>query len=425
MIVEQFTEDELDELIDGWRVHARPKQLPPPGAWRIWLLLAGRGFGKTIAITQWAIEQALLMPGSHGAIVAPTAADSRAVLVEGESGVLNVARRGFMPTYEPSKRLLTFPNGSRATLYSADEPNRLRGPQHHWAICDELAAWNYAAAFDMLLLGLRLGDNPRVAIATTPRPVPLIKRLLADPTAVIVRGSTYENRANLAPSFFAGIVDRYEGTALGRQEILGEIVDDDAGSLFKQSLIDAARVGIAAAPPLRRVVVAIDPAVTANHASDETGIIVAAVGADDHAYVLDDLSLKASPGAWAAEAVVAYEVWQADRIVAEVNNGGDLVEHTIRTVDANVSFTAVRAARGKIARAEPIAALYEQGKVHHVGTFSELEDQMTNANSVRTNVNAVHTSPDRVDALVWALTAVMLNPPADDAVIMRRARVRD
>ncbi len=206
-----------------------------------------------------------------------------------------------------------------------------------------------------------------LAIATTPRPVPLIKRLLVDPTVAVVRGSTYENRANLAPSFFDGIVDRYEGTALGRQELLGEVMDEDAGSLFKRGLIDAARVS--EAPPLRRIVVAIDPAVTARATSDETGIIAAGVGFDGEAYVLEDASLKASPDGWARAAVEAYQRWEADRIVAEVNNGGDLVEHTVRTVDANVPFTAVRASRGKVARAEPVAALYEQGKVHHVGVF--------------------------------------------------------
>ncbi len=357
-----------------WSLWARPKQIAPPGDWRIWLILAGRGFGKTLAINQWALAQARGMPKSRGALVAATEADARDVLVEGESGILNVAPPEFAPKFEPSKRRLTFPNGSTAALFSADEPNRLRGPQHHWAIGDELAAWSYPEALDMLLLGLRLGQNPRVAIATTPRPISLIKRLLSDPTVAVVRGSTYENRAHLAASFFDGIVDRYEGTALGRQELLGEVVDEDAGSLFKRSLIDAGRV--AAIPPLRRIVVAIDPAVTARATSDETGIIAAGVGFDDEAYVLEDASLKASPDGWARAAVEAYRRWEADRMVAEVNNGGDLVEHTVRTVDANVPFTAVRASRGKVARAEPVAALYEQGKVHHVGVFDDLERQM-------------------------------------------------
>ncbi len=407
-----LTEVEAAELLTDWTFWARPKQLAPPGDWRIWLILAGRGFGKTLTIVQWALAQARALPKSRGALVAATADDARAVLVEGESGILNSAPPDFMPKFEPAKRLLTFPNGSKARLFSADEPNRLRGPQHHWAICDELAAWNYAQAFDMLLLGLRLGDNPRTAIATTPRPTPLIKRLLADSTAAVVRGSTYENRDNLAASFFDGIVDRYEGTALGRQEILGEVIDEGAGSLFKRGLIDAARVE--SAPPLRRIVVGIDPAVTAKRSSDETGIVVVGVGFDDEAYVLEDVSLKASPDGWARTAVGAYRRWSADRIVAEVNNGGDLVEHTVRTVDANVSFTAVRASRGKVARAEPVAALYEQRKVHHVGVFEDLERQMCEGGGA-----------DRVDALVWAISAVMLGGEGDGEVIMRRGRMRD
>ncbi|MEP7293728.1 MAG: terminase family protein, partial [Chloroflexota bacterium] len=223
-----------------WILRARPKQLSPPGDWRIWLLLAGRGFGKTLAISQWALAQAAAMPKSRGAIVAATESDARAVMVEGESGILTVAPPSFTPIYEPSKRLLSFPNGSTAALFSAEQPNRLRGPQHHWAICDELAAWKQPETFDMLLLGLRLGSDPRVAIATTPRPVALVKRLLADPTAVVVRGSTYENELNLAPAFLQGIARRYEGTRLGRQELLGELLDENAGALFKQALIDAA-----------------------------------------------------------------------------------------------------------------------------------------------------------------------------------------
>ncbi len=351
------------------------------------------------------------MPKSRGALVAPTEADAREVLVEGESGILTIAPEDFMPEFEPSKRRLSFPNGSSARLFSADQPNRLRGPQHHWAICDEIAVWQYPQAFDMLLLGLRLGKNPRAAIATTPRPIPLIKRLLADVTVSVTRGSTYDNRGNLAPAFFDGIISRYAGTRIGRQEIDGEVLDDSAGGLFHRGLIEAARVS--KLRRLRRIVVAIDPAVTANADSDETGIVVAGIGGDGHGYVLEDASLKASPDAWARTAVEAYHRWQADRLVAEVNNGGDLVEYTVRTVDPNVPLTQVRASRGKIARAEPVAALYEQGKIHHVGRFDSLEDQM---------VEWTHRSPDRVDALVWAISELMLG--GEDEVMMRRGRVK-
>lgn len=411
VILNALTKEQGQTVWDDWEYWARPNQLPPEGDWSIWLILAGRGFGKTRAINEWALKQAKAMPKSRGALVAPTASDGRAVLVEGESGILNIARDDFYPEYEPSKRRLSFPNGSTATLFSADEPDRLRGPQHHWAICDELAAWQRPQAFDMLMLGLRLGKNPRCAIATTPRPTKLVKDLLKDKHVVVRRGSTYENQLNLADAFFTRIANRYEGTRLGRQELMGEVLDANLGALFKRELIDAARV--AEAPPLKRIVVAIDPAVTAGAESAETGIIVAGIGWDTEAYVLADASLKASPDGWAQEAAAAFDLWQADRIVAEVNNGGDLVEHTIRTVDANLPYTAVRASRGKKIRAEPIAALYEQGKVHHVGTLGALEAQMCDEVD----------GEDRVDALVWALSALMLGDEAD--VVMRMGRVKE
>ena len=405
-----MTEADAKEIRYDWTFWGRKNQLQPPGDWRIWLLLGGRGFGKTRAINQWALAQAEAMPLSRGALVAATQADARAVLVEGESGILNIVHPDFYPKYEPSKRRLTFPNGSTAALFSADEPDRLRGPQHHWAICDELAAWSRPQAFDMLLLGLRLGDDPRCAIATTPRPIKLIKQLLKDETVTVTRGSSYENKEHLAPAYFKSIVKRYEGTRMGRQELLGELLDANAGALFKRDLIDTARVS--EAPALRRIVVAIDPAVTAGEESAETGMIVAGLGWDGDAYVLDDLSLKGSPDRWAQEAAAAYDLWRADRIVAEVNNGGDLVEHTIRTVDANLPYAAVRATRGKRVRAEPIAALYEQGKVHHVRALEKLEAQLCGDAD----------GQDRVDALVWALTALML--AEDEDVVMRMGRVR-
>ena len=380
-------------------VELRDKQIAPGGDWRIWLLLAGRGFGKTQAITQWAIEQARAMPKSRGALVATTTGDARDVLVEGESGILAIAPADFMPRYEPSKRRLTFPNGSIATTFSADEPNRLRGPQFHWAICDEIAAWQYPEAFDMLLLGLRLGRDPRVAVATTPRPTPIIKRMLADPTCVVVRGSTYENEDNLAPAFLSAILNRYQGTILGRQEIDAEILDDLPGALWKRVNI----AHVSNLPNCKRIVVAIDPAVTATDRSDETGIVVAGLGIDGEGYVLEDKSLVGSPDQWAREAIACYHKWKADKIVVEVNNGGDLCEHTLRTVDSAVPIKQIRASRGKITRAEPIAALYEQGKVHHVGTFGALEDQMCSTLDGA-------DSPDRVDALVWAISELMLKP---------------
>lgn len=368
-------------------------------------------------MNEWAIEQARTLPKSRGALVAATAADARDVIVEGESGILNIAPPDFVPKYEPSKRRLTFPNGAIATTFSADEPNRLRGPQFHWAICDELAAWRFDTAFDNLLMGLRLGHDPRLAISTTPRPVPLIHRLLKDPTCSITRGSTYENTANLAPAFLDAILGRYAGTQLGKQEIEGQLLDVVAGALWKREWIDNYRVS--SVPELLRVVVSIDPAVTATLNSDETGIVAAGAALVDgvlHGYILDDLSLKSSPDNWARQAVAGYHKHEADRIIAEVNNGGDLVEHTIQTVDPAVPITVVRASRGKVTRAEPITALYEQGRVHHMGIFGALEDQMCGWTPDSPN------SPDRVDALVWALHDLLVDNPPVAAPIRLKAR---
>lgn len=398
--IDEYVDDVFTASVDSiWRKIARPNQLPPDGNWSIWLILSGRGFGKSRAVNEWAIEQARLRPRSRGALVAATAGDVRDVVVEGESGIMNIAPSDFMPLYEPSKRRLTFPNGSIATTFSADEPNRLRGPQFHWAICDELAAWNAPeAALDMLLMGVRLGQDPRIAISTTPRPIPVVSRLLQDPTCAIVRGSTYENRANLAPKWFSDIISKYAGTRLGRQEIDGEVLDDVLGALWKRNMI----VNLTKAPEaFRRVVVAIDPAASNIEGSAETGIIVSAIDMQGHFYVLDDRTISASPLGWAQAAIAGYYLHKADRLVAEANNGGDMVESTVRTVDRNVSFRKVFATRGKALRAEPIAALYEQGRVSHIGVLRELEDQMCNW------VPGVGDSPDRVDALVWSLTELL------------------
>ena len=396
-----------------WPYRARPEQLPPPGDWRVWLLLAGRGFGKT----RTGAELVRARIGAHTArriaLVAPTAADARDVMVEGESGLLAIAPPGERPLYEPSKRRLTWPNGAVATTYSADEPERLRGPQHDFAWCDELAAWRYPEAWDMLMFGLRLGDDPRAVVTTTPRPNKLIRALLADPKVVVTRGRTAENRAHLAPAFLDQIVRRYEGTRLGRQELDAEILDDMPGALWQRGTIEAARVG--ALPDLVRVVVAIDPAAASSENSDETGIVVAGRDAGGHGYVLADASGRYPPAEWARAAIAAFRANQADRIVAEVNNGGEMVEATLRTVDPNVPFRAVRASRGKAARAEPVAALYEQGRMHHLGAFAALEDQMC-AFTSDFDRHAAGYSPDRVDALVWAFTDLLVEPHAGDAI---------
>jgi len=370
-------------------------------------LLAGRGFGKTRTLAEWVCEQVLFGLASRIALVAATAADARDVLVEGESGILAVAPPWFRPIYEPSKRRLTWPNGAIGTTFSAEEPERLRGPQHDAAVCDELGSWSRPETWDMLQFGLRLGRNPRCLVATTPRPTKLIRELLAREgrDVVVTRGSTYENRANLAPGFFDQVIRKYEGTRLGRQELNAELLEDTPGALWSHGIIDAARQ--AAAPNLARIVVAIDPATTSGEDADETGIVVVGKDNQGHGYVLADASGKYQPIEWAKIAITAYRTHHADRIVAEVNNGGEMVENTLRMVDPNIPFTAVRASRGKVTRAEPVSALYEQGRMHHVGTFPQLEDQMTNFTSDFDRQSAGY-SPDRVDALVWAVTDLML-----------------
>jgi phage terminase large subunit-like protein len=380
-------------------------------------LLAGRGFGKTRTGAEYVRAMVQSGQAGHIALVGPTALDARAVMVEGESGLLSVGPPHERPEYEPSLHRLTWNSGAVATVFSADEPNRLRGPQHDLAWCDELAAWRYPQAWDMLMFGLRLvgpgGADPRAVVTTTPRPIRLIRELLADPKVAVTRGRTVENAKHLAPAFLDQIVRRYEGTRLGRQELDGEILDDMPGALWTHGLIDAARVTVH--PDLIRIVVAIDPAVSSGEHADETGIIVAGRDAEGHGYVLADASGHYAPAEWAKAAVLAYRTHHADRIVAEVNNGGEMVEAMLRMTDPNVPFTAVHAAHGKVARAEPVAALYEQGRVHHLGAFAPLEDQMC-AFSSEFDRDTAGYSPDRVDALVWALTELFLNPMPGAAI---------
>jgi phage terminase large subunit-like protein len=393
---------ELDSLLrtspstDPWLRLARPNQLAPAGDWQTWLFLAGRGTGKTRAGAEWVRMMVETGKAKRVALVAPTAADARDVMVEGQSGILSCCPPHAYPKYEPSKRRVTWPNGAIATTYSADEPDRLRGPQHDLAWADELAAWQYPDTWDMLQFGLRLGADPRCCVTTTPRPVRMVRELMDAKTTVITRGTTYENRENLAPSFFDRIVARYEGTRLGRQELNAEVLDDNPFALWQRDRIDELRV--VQAPELARVVVAVDPQAGDTENAAETGIIVAGIGTDGHGYVIADKTIRASPDTWAKEVIAAYHLFRADRVVAEINQGGAMVEHTLRTVFPNVPYIGVHASRGKQIRAEPIAALYEQGRVHHVGQFPDLEDQLVNW------VPGAEESPDRLDSLVWALT---------------------
>lgn len=391
------------------------------------MILAGRGFGKTRTGAEWAREQ-LKAGASRLGLIAPTASDARDVMVEGESGLLAVCWAGDKtyageplgrPQYEPSKRRLTWANGAIATLFSAEEPERLRGPQHDRLWCDELAAWKYLReTWDMAMFGLRLGDNPRTCITTTPKPLPLVREIAKDRRTVITRGSTFDNAGNLAPTFLQAIKDKYEGTRLGRQELNAEILDDLPGALWQRDAIDKGRVR--QAPEMQRIVVAVDPSGTKGESDegDEIGIVVAGKGVDGRGYVLADRTCKLSPDGWGRRAVAAYTEFKADRIVAERNFGGAMVEHVIKTIDRNAAYKEVTASRGKVARAEPVAALYEQGRVSHVGSFSELEDQMC---QIDASGFIGEGSPDRADALVWALTELMIDATGYTAAEMTKA----
>ena len=390
-------------MLYDWRVWAREAQLPPEWLkWRVCIMLGGRGSGKTRAGAEWVRMMVETGKATRISLVAPTAQDGRDVMVEGESGLLAVCPPWNRPDYEPSKRRVTWKNGAVATLFSADEPARLRGPQADAAWCDELAFWRYPEAWDNLLLGLRLGEDPRCVVTTTPRPAPLIKDLLKRDSTHVMRSTTFDNEANLASEFIEDIIDRYEGTRLGRQELYAELLTDTEGALWTRDIIENFRV--AQAPPLKRIVVAVDPAASSGEHSNHTGIVVAGISQSGECFVLEDATVKATPAQWAERAVRCFYEHKADRIVAESNQGGEMVRHTIATVNARVPVRLVHATRGKFTRAEPVAALYEQGKVHHVGGFAKLEDQLC-------TWTIDDPSPDRLDALVWAVSELMLNAP--------------
>lgn len=401
-----------------WRLWAREgKQLPPDDAgWRSWLILGGRGAGKTRAGAEWVRAQALglwsdgIDCARHIAIIGPTYDQARAVMVEGQSGLLAIHPEDERPLYEPSKRLITWKNGSVAQIFSADEPESLRGPQFDAAWCDELGKWRLAMeAWDMLAFALRLGEAPRVVITTTPRPTPLLKKLLADSSTAVSHTKTADNRAHLAKSFWADVNARYGGTRLGRQELDGELIEDDPDALFRRSLIEEGRVR--EVPELTRIVIAVDPPASHGKRANACGIVCAGLGGDGRAYVLDDATLQgARPAVWAERVMALYHGRNADRVVAEVNQGGAMVEQILREVDGGLSFRAVHASRGKQARAEPVAALYEQGRVRHAGVFPELEDEMCSA------IRGGAKSPDRLDALVWAVTELLLRKGPDPRV---------
>lgn len=402
----------LSELQYEWVLNARAPQYIPEGNWRVWIALAGRGFGKTRTgaetVRIWARHY------DYVNLIGATSADARDIMIEGESGILRICPKDERPEYIANKNLLRWPNGSKSLIFTAEKPERLRGKQHSKLWMDELAAWQYTESYDQAMLGLRLGDNPQAFVSTTPRPTKLIKQIVKDPSNIVTRGSTYDNSDNLAPAFIQEIIKTYEGTRLGRQELNAEILEDNPDALWQLDKIDALRVS---QPPdrFKRIVVAVDPAVTDSESSCETGIIVAGLSYDNQGYILKDYSMKGTANQWATKVVDAYKNLEADRVIGEANNGGDLIEAVIRAKDPTISYKKVTASRGKTKRAEPISALYEQGRVHHVGTFAKLEDQMCSWNPLLDD--SEQDSPDRMDAAVWALSELMLKPQREFLVV--------
>jgi phage terminase large subunit-like protein len=416
--VRQILSKELDQTERNsfaylWEYLARTEQLPPPGRWRVWMIMAGRGFGKSRAGAEWVRMIAEANPDARIALVSSSLAEARAVMVEGESGLLAICRPGHKPVFEPSLHRVRFANGAQAQLFSAAEPEALRGPQHSHAWCDEIGKWPLAneratRCWDNLLLGMRLGEDPRIAVTTTPRAVPLVKRLVAqaaeDHEVVISRGKTGDN-IRLPDRFIAAIDSEYGGTQLARQEIDGELLEDTEGALWTRSLLGQSRED-GVVPEAARVVVAVDPPASAK--GDECGIIVAALGVDGIARVLADCSLaRAKPAEWSGQVAIAAQEWNADRVVAEANQGGAMVESVLRAADQALPVKLVHASRGKVARAEPVAALYSAGRVRHVGVFARLEDQLCGL-LVGGSYAGPGRSPDRADALVWAMSELML-----------------
>lgn len=395
-----------------WSLNARPEQRLPDGAWRTWLILAGRGYGKTRTgaetVRQWVDSGKC----RHVAIVAKSLREARQVMIEGESGLLAVYPEDHRPRYYPSKRMVIWPNGAKATLFSGDVPDQFRGPQFDGAWVDEMAKYkDPEGMWQQLNLALRLGDNPQVVVTTTPRPLKLLQDLVEkgekEDGVRLTRGTTYDNLSNLAKGYADFLQNEYEGTLLGAQEVRGELLSMRDAALWQRSVLDKYR--FRATPEFSRVVIGLDPAATSHEGSDETGIVVAGLTEEGKAYILDDLSGRYSPADWSKRAIEAYYHYNADRIVAETNKGGDMIEDLLRAHDKNVSFKAVRATRGKVIRAEPVAALYEKGRVYHRERgLDRLEQQMMDYIPGKTS-----KSPDRIDALVWALTELMLRGEAE------------
>ena len=412
-----MTQQERNAWRWHWPMWARQAQMAPAGEWRTWLILAGRGFGKTRAGAEWVRAIAERDGEARIALVAASLAEARSIMVDGESGLRQIGAPALRPKFESSLRRLTWPSGAQATLYSAAEPDSLRGPQHSHAWCDEIAKWDHSsgratAAWDNLLMGLRLGEDPRVVATTTPRDVPLLRRVLDENSQgvlAVTRGTTFDNQANLPARFVRAMRNTFGQSLLGRQELDGELLLDREGALWTRALLEECRAPHAAAP-VRRTVIGVDPPASAG--GDACGIVVCALGEDGLARVLADASVeKARPERWARAVAEASAAWRADRIVAEANQGGAMVESVLRAADIALPLKLVHASSGKSARAEPVAALYEAGRVRHSGLFARLEDELCGLMPGGA-YEGPGRSPDRADALVWALTELCLGRTA-------------
>ena len=411
LAVASMSDEEVSALAYDWFFWARPEQMTPPGDWYVWIILAGRGFGKTRSgaeqVRMWVKDFPIVN------LIGATADDARDIMIEGESGIMNICPPHEKPMYKKYERKLLWPNGAMSLIFTADQPERLRGKQHMKLWADELCSWRYVGeAWDQAMFGLRLGMDPQAIVTTTPKPIKQLVELVDDPLTHITAGTTYDNRANLAAGFFHKIIKKYEGTRLGQQELLAEILMDVPGALWKRSKIEDLRVR--SAGPMMRIVVAIDPPATSDADSAEAGIIACGIGPctckgkeEIHGFVMEDYSKQASPSEWAEAAIFAYHRLMADLIVGEVNNGGEMVGYTVYTVDPHVNYKAVHASKGKYTRAEPISAMYEKGNVHHVGSFPILEDQLC-------TWLPGEKSPDRLDSLVWAFTELFYEPDEEE-----------
>ncbi|WP_201296422.1 DNA-packaging protein [Sphingomonas sp. AX6] len=414
-VLNMLTDRQARELHKRWPLWAHAGQLAPPGDWRVWLIRAGRGFGKTRAGAEWVSEWARVDKNARIALVGATADDVAKVMIEGPSGVIAVARVGETVTWRASAGEVTFHSGAKGFVYSAEAPEKLRGPEHHAAWCDELAKWRRGdATWDNLTMGMRLGERPRVVVTTTPRPVKLMKRVMGLADCVETLGRTRDN-PHLPDSFVGAMTGEYGATLLGRQELDGELVEDVAGALWTRRLIE--RVRVRGLPEVTRVVVGVDP--PASIGGDACGIVAVALGADGFGYVLEDASVVgASPRGWADAVAACAEHWEADKVIAEANQGGEMVRTTLHASSVTMPVALVHASRGKVARAEPVAALYERGRVFHVGAFAALEDEMCGL-VTGGGYEGPGRSPDRADALVWALTALMLGGGGERAGVVR------